>query len=534
MPESKSSGDSPSRQPFTHEDMLERILTPRTTGTGRSGRRRKRRSHQPKKRRERRRKWMTGLLFGLSIPLVGAILVGIFWNHWRCESETFRKQLGEHLSETLGARVHVGPLDLQGRLLMARNVSLTGAAGGSLKYVEFRRLRARLAFPSFFGPRWKVESLAVEECDLHFAIPGDEQSAEIAPGKSAWRVPATAGIGLSSGPESWSIDSLQVRSLNVFWGSSGSGGGGYSLQGSRVYSGSVTEAGMFQLMGGQLEIEIPGFELDGARLKIAGKKLQLEEMLFVRETEGVDGRKSTIEASGVLDFAEGGEMNLDVVVRELGLELLIDKSWRDRLGGILNGDLKFGKAIRSPDPGIWEGGFSVDEAWLKGLAILDTLGELSGESRFRRIDFDEGFSGDLRKEEERVYLSNLKAEKSGLIKLRGSVALGEGGALSGDLMIGLPEALLLRLPGGRPDFFGEPEAGFSFANVAAGGSLAFPQESLSSRMQAASRAGRAATESVPSAPLSGASEKESRPATGVYLGTDRKARIEELFNALLE
>ncbi len=515
--------------------MIDQIRTPRTSGTGRSGRKRKRRSYQPKKQRERKATLLLGVLFGTGLPLLVAFFLGVLWNKVRCQSEEFRQALNGHLSELLNAEVDVGQLQLQGRVLSALKVTVAGKGEGIVQSADLRRVRAQLSYSSFLGGDWKVQSLTVQEGELRLhgaAEAGEKDFSTVFPRAKV----LSAGLGLSNRPGSWGIESLQVRDFNLFWGSERDGAE-QSLKGSRIFGGEFSDDIVLHLMGGEARLARGNvFDFREAKLRWEGGKIQIEKGEMVLEELKPEKRLSKIFFSGLLLPGAEARAELDLVLEDLGLTFFLDPVWKERIGGSVHGDVRVLREFSSAHPQTdWRGLLRIDGAWMRGLKLWDDLASLSKESRFRRVEFEDGLKCRVTRDAEGLTIGEIEAATPGLIKLSGEVRVGSESTLSGGLQLGLPEALLIGFPGGKPGAFGVARAGFCYTEVLPGGTLELPTENLGARLAprpAAAVAGGAPQRSIPS--KVSASGGRIDASSGRTLSTNEKQRLEQLFNALLE
>jgi hypothetical protein len=94
----------------------------------------------------------------------------------------------------------------------------------------------------------------------------------------------------------------------------------------------------------------------------------------------------------------------------------------------------------------------------------------------------QALSADFEWSEGTLTLTNLVVESSGLARIEGSLRVGAGGDLSGELQLGLDQTALRQLPGARETVFTTARNGWYWSPVQLGGTLSAPSEDLSSRL----------------------------------------------------
>ena len=150
-----------------------------------------------------------------------------------------------------------------------------------------------------------------------------------------------------------------------------------------------------------------------------------------------------------------------------------------RLGEYLDG-ISQGQAALDAN-GNWRGSLSVTGARIHSLPGMKTIASLLRNPSWvnppiQTLSTDFEWSGG------NLTLTNLVVESSGLARIEGSLRVGAGGDLSGNLQLALDQAALQQLPGAREMVFTTPRNGWYWTPVQLGGTLSAPTEDLSSRL----------------------------------------------------
>ncbi|MFV1996046.1 MAG: hypothetical protein ACC661_11480, partial [Verrucomicrobiales bacterium] len=292
--------------------------------------------------------------------------------------------------------------------------------------------------------------------------------------------------------------------------------------------------------GGELHMgRLSGYRLDAAELYLEEGRLRLESAVFIAGSEGQSGfeERSRLEVSGELELEGAGEARADLKVSGIEIEPFLPPSLRNRLEGTLLGTFAWTGRLNRPESGAnLEGKCVLERAALDNLVVLEDLARYSGDSRFRRIEFPEGMRARLSSNGRALTLEGIHAEKPGLLKLEGRIAMSAAGDLEGELNLGLPEAGFLLFPGGKPAFFGAAQKGFSFAAMTVSGSADRFEEDLAGRLlaSASGKSGGADAKARAEGAVgaAGGAKKEDSASEGAP--TAEKRRAEALFRALLK
>ncbi|MEM8953699.1 MAG: hypothetical protein AAGD22_06075 [Verrucomicrobiota bacterium] len=502
--------------------MMESIRRSRK-GDPRVGRRRRRRSYQPKYKRIRRRRLGMGIILGFVLLFIVAIVTVGLTIKVRLESDQFREELSGVFRERFGGRVEMGDVSVRGTTVAVPWVRLEGALGGQLERLEFREVALSLALPSFFGTTWVVKSLTTDECDvvINPGAGGERRGSSEAEGEVF-----EPRLGLGAVPLRWQLVEFEVDFLSFRWkGERGSEGGearavrlvgtNVSQQRSvRVVEGTVTGLGNvdYELWDGKITVGKEGLALKDGKMR-------------------PDRERGSVVVSGVLALGEDEVSRLQLRFVDIELRDVLTDAWADRISGRLNGDVTISKEMGANRTADIEGVVNLSGGEIRNFEMLDRLSDFCGESRIMRVEVGEEASARVKRSGGFWTIDDLTLTQPGLLRITGMVELSPGGGVEGALRVGVPEAYLVRSAAGRPSFFGRPEGGFSMADVSVSGEEGELVEDLSLRL--ARHVGGAMAPSI-----SDQGEGRSRflpgsRASGREL-IDEQAKMEELFNALLE
>ena len=490
---------------------------------------RRRKSSQLKNVNEGRKRWLVVVGMGMVLPIVGGVLLWAVAGYFRCESDGFRRALAEHLSRESGFKVHVGPIEVRGLNLSAPNLSLS-QGNGAVRYVEFRNLRATVAPKSFFGGDWRILDLRIDQAEVHFSS-ADEESESVAAQRDTSRIGwRAAGFGLNTNPGNWSVEAIQVHSLNLFW--SESDGKDTWVRDCRLTAGNFSADRKVRLSGGAAAVwGYPPFRLDHAELQFREKDLEIVKAYLREDDSARPGGSGTVEMSGFAGWTGEQGVALAMQIQEFSLEGLASGRWKKRIEGRISAKLGFDGRLSAGGGGLTRGSFQISEGRIKGLPLLDALAEVLRDSRYRHLALGDKFGGTVSLSRGGVSLKDLEIENAGLMKISGALGWRAAGAVSGELEVGLPAATLDQFPGGKPRFFGTAEEGYCMARLVASGELASPRESLTEALLAAGVSAEGLESPVNKSAKVGSDLKSDLLE---LKGESEKARAEELFRGLLE
>ncbi len=179
-------------------------------------------------------------------------------------------------------------------------------------------------------------------------------------------------------------------------------------------------------------------------------------------------------------------------LNKASISRLLKDDWKKKLTGEL-----FGKCILRGGKGALqsaEGNVSLRSGMLEGLPVLSEL-SIDNTRPYRRIELEKAdcaihfpYSAPKRNLHRAWLLDNIDIHARGnTLIIRGHVIIAEGGALGGQLNIGIPQHIAdrLPLPGNRfaaTLFNGQGEAGYAWVNINLSGTLDSPEEDLSVRL----------------------------------------------------
>ncbi|MEM7146305.1 MAG: hypothetical protein AAF591_14300 [Verrucomicrobiota bacterium] len=367
------------RRQISKEAMMESIHRSRK-GDPRVGRRRRRRTYQPKYEKARRRRVVYGVLLGVMVLFIVAVVGAILTTKMRLEGDRFREELGGVFQSVLGGEVTMGELKLRGTSVIAPWVRVEGGYDGQLERVELREVEVKLEVPSFVGTTWVVRSLTIDECEI---VIDPARGARAVGGES---LPRGGGIeemeprvGLMPVPLHWEIGELEVDIIRLEWKGT-RGREGVVLDGVRMLS--TNFAGMKAAR--VVEGEVTGFGND--KFEVWDGEIVFEEGgLSIR-----DGKLRSLEGEGVVvangrvTLGGGGESEVGLRLLDIALHEVLPEQWSQRVSGRVNGDLTIRQEMGLEGLPDIEGEVAIAGGEIRDFELLDRLSDFCGESKLMR------------------------------------------------------------------------------------------------------------------------------------------------------
>ncbi len=448
-------------------------------------RRRKRRSHQPKKIREQRIKMLRRLaVFGV-VPLVLLLIGGYMLMLSRVRGEGFRNSASARISELVGADIEFGRFHLRGLNLGTRKAVLTGAPDGLLREGEISALRARLQPSTMLSSDWRLGFVQAVSGSFRFGRPAPGAGREGIGGLSSAdreirRPFVAAGLGLDSAPKHVDLSGIKVADCDLFWDGRMPATEPF-VAASNLSTGDFSSPAVgLSLRGGKLAIPTwPEFGIEAISGDVAGGVYNIRRSSLLHVGNGAAALTGKVSARG------DGAYQLAVEYSDIELREIIHPYWaKEQLSGRIDGDLQISGALAQAGSLKAEGGFSSRGLVFSG-TVLKRLSLGLGESQLARVQF-RNFEGRYRRSAGKMELYDLRGEHPSLLQLRGNIVVHtDDGSLSGRLELGLPDADVSKIEGGKPAFFGPEKDGFSWVTVTLSGLIDEPREDLTPRLERA-------------------------------------------------
>lgn len=488
----------PEKEHYTYDEMMERLRGQRSGGSGQrvkiassdgsiEVRKRKRRSHQPAKVRQQLTSKLKRNVLLVTVPLILLLIGAYLLLNVRYQSDSFRSSLSSQAAGFIGADTELSPLNIKGLSVRSRRMFIEPEAGSLLQDAEFISLHGRLTFASLFSSDWNLTSLNALHGKLNFRAPTRSfaTGSEGQLGRHSSGSPLIgAGLGFSSKPNAFNIETARVGSTDFVWAN--------GLRESVFIEDATLSS---QLIGSQTEMliadgklrfgEWPEFDLETAEVSFSKDQIRVKDALLHHALLGNSAGEAKL--SGVVDLS-GSSPAADFVCELGGIpaKSLVQAAWLGKIEGEVDATLNFKADLSDPDSLRVSGSFGIRDGNFGDLTPTKRLAVFLAEPRISRINFH-SIRGMITIDHERRTVDDLMALAPGLLKVSGSYTIEEDGTLSGALDLQISNEILDKLPCGRPDFFSavEGDANMSSTTVELGGTSSEPTEDLTNRLSAA-------------------------------------------------
>jgi hypothetical protein len=435
-------------------------------------RKRKRRSSQPHKQEHHRtrRARIIQVSAALILVLVAALAIGgaiVYAN-----SSPFRQSLVRKIEQVSGATIELQQFRMNPKTANAGKFSLAWPDGNVLRSLTMRGLSAEISPASFLGKSMTGEevSFGYSVLALQFPKPGQAlRNSPAATGASPihfnhYRIPlldATLGdpaaplIKLASTEASLTPENINGRPQLS------------------LYKGDLTIAAWSKL------------RLDRALIEFRGNETDVVGLRVLHETDD----RGSLELSGTVAPYKPEQLStLAVSLDAFQLSGIIGPA----LGGLFSGKVDSQPAAKSnhlsflptenPSPTL-EVTFRVSptsKIEVQGFPFLFALSQILGEDPwFEHPVFEGDASGVIHREGGTVTLRDLNLETKGRLALRGEISIAANQTVSGELQVGLAEAMIADAPTSRLNsMFGPPKDGFRWLTLKLSGPASQPVDNF--------------------------------------------------------
>lgn len=396
-----------------------------------------------RRRQPPRRVWK-----GLFLSVAGLIAVAASagWFQLFAGSQAFVDFLSRRIGEATGTVVRMQPLRWEGTSARCPAIALQGTGTSRIRSLDATDVSARWDWRALGRGLWRIEAVSVDTLDVVLQSPP----------------PSTPAVKSSAAPSRIEWTGMEVRRANLAFES-------HRLSQSRLDLVPVSGGFDVKARGGILHMTgLPTLEVLEGTVRQRGVDFELSNARF-RSLQG-----GQLEASG----RTGRASRLDVSWAGIPTESLPVQE----IDGWLDGNVS-GSATRSAD-GHWQGRFEVAGGSLRRVAVLDQVAAFLDDPALRNPRLKE-FRGSFDVQNERTLLTALALESDGLVRIEGTLTIHRGGAIEGDLHVGVPDSLLRHFPGAREEVFSTAWNGWNWAPLSLGGTLENPTENLSNRLATA-------------------------------------------------
>ena len=434
-------------------------------------RKRKRRSHQPHKeeQRQQRRARMLQVSGALLLLLMAGLAAGsaiVYAN-----SAPFREKLLGMITASSGASAKVELFRVTPSRAIAGRLELAWPAGNVIKELTTRGFSAAIAPASFLGKSISGEEVTANDGTLRLSMPD--------PGE-----PLLAGNTLSQ-PPPIRFRRYAIPKLNVVFGDPATPA--LVVRESEVSLQPDNANGRPQLLVNRGEIIAPGWhklKMDRAHIEFRDREIDIVGMRLLQEEDS----RGVLELSGsVAPYAGEQESKLAVRMESFLLSGVLGPE----LGQLISGRVDTVSTPQSNQLAFTPGSGQpatldltfrstlAESIELQGFKFLANLARLLEDNWFERPVFEPDAAGSIRRSGGMVELSNLFFEHKGRMALRGHITANPNRQLSGELKVGISEAMLKAADNRRLDaMFGRTEDGFRWVTLKISGTSTAPADNF--------------------------------------------------------
>ena len=447
------------------------------------------------------------------------------WIEHYLKSDAFAAQLNATAGHALMADCRLEGISWQDSTGYAATFHAQGRENAVFRRLTVADTRAEVDPAAVWDRVWRVRQVRIAQMTLDFSA-GNRAPAVSTLDSPMSSAPAQASTHGLQGwlPNRTEIGPVQVERFDFVrdasLGSHGILGEGFSLTLKPNLKASVLEVvgtgGTAGLTGVKKLLKVDRF-----RTTLRQQGASLDQLTGTLED-------AAVTAEGTMDFTSSGDLLLKVSLAGASLEHWLPEDWLKRCSGrataygTLRGDWRLPGTMRA------DGDFKITGASLQALPLLDIIAKKTQNASFLRMQLKE-VSGHFDRRQEGLWeLRRLRADAPGLLRLKGSVNVGPGGALSGSLLLGVVPGTLRYLAGAEQTVFlaadhfsaatgnagvlSPDDTALFWTRFRLGGTLDLPSEDLSERLAQAWF--HATTEQVTALSMEAASTA-ARTAAGV-------------------
>lgn len=455
-------------------------------------RKRKRRSHQPHKEelRAQRRARMIQVSGALILLLLAAICAGaaiVFTN-----SAPYRESLVKKIGAASGAKVELQQFRVNPTNAVAGGLAMEWPEGNVLRSLTFRGVIAGIAPSSFLGKSLTGEEITANEGTLIIHQPEA--------GKPLRQSPAT------NEPLAILFNRYACPKFHILFGDPTAPL--VRLMNSEASFHPVNPSERSQLLLSRGEIGIQGwpkFRMDRSHIEFRGSEVDVVGIRLRHENDTT----GAFELSGsVSPYATNRASTLAVQLDSFPTSGIAGPD----LGRLLQGRIDTQSTVKSNYLSLTPGPDAASALAITFRRSITTPFEINGfpfllglarsldDSWFEHPTFEDEVSGELRRAAGKVSFENLNLENKDRLALRGHLTMTADRGLSGNLEVGLTEAMIKASGNRRLDsMFGPAKQGFRWLALKIAGSAASPTDNFIDLLDATAATGtKAPAEEIPS------------------------------------
>jgi len=404
--------------------------------------------------------------------LGGAVGYGLIRSY--LHSDAFRVLLSNQVSDALEVDGAFAPLRWDG--LAARAGRFEGVGEGQLLAIRADDVRTEISLDGFRDGYWLLKGSAVRNLEVTFDARSGEDDPPIADLDVS--TPALPEVEKSSG---WLPSELRYDTVNVenFSATAVLDHGELQLKNHRILARSVAGSDSVNIEARGGTITTPMEWLPELRMEELNARY-LDGSVFLTSARFGVFNTGSLDAAGEWDEASGAYV-FQGKVTGIACEDLLNDDWARRLTGRVLLDYTVEDRGEGPRA---RGTFEVREGVLTALPLLDSLSAYADTQRFRTLTLHEARS-DWEWVDGRFVFTNIRFTSEGLVRILGTLAIGDDGELDGSFRLGLAPGTLSRIPGAETVVFQPGDHGLLWTTLRVSGTLDKPNEDLTNRLIAA-------------------------------------------------
>lgn len=488
----------PSNEPekYSIDDMMERLQSRPEDGQPEDGelvtradgsqaikvKKRKRRSRQPHKEKlvVSRRSKIIQVAASLVILLLAIFGCGIALVY--ANSAPFREGLIGMVSARTGGTVAFGQFRMTPTRAIAGQIQLSWPEGNVIQDISCRTVSAAIAPSSFLGKSMKGDDVTSPEGTMTLRVPDPSK-------------PRLAQEAAEKPPGNVDFKSLSCANLTVLLGEK-------AFPMARI---SKTEAsfvpanskGLPQLLLNRGELAVPGWPIlliDRSYFEFRGPVVDVVGMRFRSEKDSI----GHFEVSGTISpYDTATDSILSVQLKTFPMAGIVGPEWSRMFNGQVDSrpaaKSNFLSIQTSPDLG---GALEVSFAGSAGspfqvsrFPFLFAIGQITDDGWYENPRFEGDATGVLRRTDGCVFFERLDFSNKSRMALRGSVSSSADLKLSGQLKVGLADAVIIASKNAKlNNLFGPPDEGFRWLTLKISGTVMSPSDNFRELYEAAREA----------------------------------------------
>ena len=442
-------------------------------------RKRKRRSSQPHKEvhHRTRRARIVQVAAALILLFIAAFVIGgaiIYAN-----SSPFRQGLVRKIEQVSGAAIELQEFRMNPKTANAGSLTLAWPAGNVLKSLTLRGFSAEISPASFLGKSMTGEEVIFPYGALALQIPS--------PGQALRNFPAPTGESPIR------FHRYRLSKLDATLGNPAAPLIKLTETEASLSPETVSGWPQLSLYQGALAIDgWPKLRLDRALIEFHETAADIIGLRVLHETEN----SGALEFSGTVDpYKPDQPSRLAVTLDAFQLSGIIGPAlgrlFSGRIDSLAVTDSNYLSFLptdkTSPSLDVSFRVSPTSKIEVQGFPFLFGLSQTLGEDPwFVHPVFEDNAVGVIHREGGIVTLRDLRMESKDRMALRGEISIAANQSLSGNLQVGLAEAMIVAAPTSRlKSMFGPPKDGFRWLTLALSGQVSDPMDNFKELFSAA-------------------------------------------------